>query len=95
MNLFTVEWEPDAEDTLARIWLTAPDPDAVTRAQARADQLLARNPTGHGRHLHEGVYRLDVPPLAVVYTVDGRRAGCRWSQWYSCPDPAPVNGRRS
>lgn len=70
MNLFTVDWGPDAEVELARIWMTAPDPKAVTAAQARADQLLARNPVGHGRHLHEGLYRIDSPPLFLHYTVD-------------------------
>ena len=33
MTAFTVDWEPGAEDELARIWLQAPDPPAVTAAR--------------------------------------------------------------
>jgi hypothetical protein len=69
MSPFTVEWDPDAETELARIWLAAADPDEVTQAQARIDQLLARNPSGHGQPLSEGLWRIEVPPLVVNYTI--------------------------
>jgi hypothetical protein len=39
-------------------------------AQARADRLLSRDPVANGRHLSEGLYRLDVPPLVLHYAVD-------------------------
>ena len=61
---------PGAEDELARVWLRSADRAAVTAAQARADSLLARDPLSHGRHLSEGLYALDVPPLVLTYTVD-------------------------
>jgi hypothetical protein len=67
---YTVEWEADAEVELARLWLLAPDPAAITRAQAEIDRLLSRNPDGHGRHLSEDIWRMHVPPLAVTYTID-------------------------
>jgi mRNA-degrading endonuclease RelE of RelBE toxin-antitoxin system len=70
MNPFRVEWEPAAEDELARIWLGSGDPLAVTIAQAYADQLLARDPIKYGRHLSEGLYRIDVVPLVLTYTID-------------------------
>jgi hypothetical protein len=70
MNLYRVEWDPAAEDELARIWLQSSDPQAVTAAQAQADQLLARDPMKYGRHLSEGLYSVDVPPLVLTYTVD-------------------------
>jgi hypothetical protein len=70
MNPFRVEWEPAAEDELARIWLRASDPLSVTAAQAQADQLLSRDPVKYGRHLSEGLYCLDVPPLVLTYTID-------------------------
>ena len=38
MNPFSVEWLSDILQTLADIWLQAPDRQAVTAAQARADQ---------------------------------------------------------
>ena len=65
----TVGWDADAEDELARIGMQAPDPSAVTRAQAQADHLLATDPIGKGRYLAEGLYRLDVPPLTLNYAV--------------------------
>jgi hypothetical protein len=70
MNVFAVTWISDAEDSLTLIWLQTNDPLAVTRAQAQADALLARDPIGHGEHLSEGLYRLAVPPLTLYYTVD-------------------------
>ena len=70
MNSFTVEWDKDAENELAAIYLSASTPAAVTRAQARADRLLADDPVGNGNLLSEGLYRLLVVPLVVNYTVD-------------------------
>ncbi len=70
MNPWTVEWDPSAEQELARLWMLAADPQAVTDAQARIDRLLARNPIGNGQHLAEGLYRLCVPPLTVYYRID-------------------------
>jgi hypothetical protein len=73
MNPFRVEWEPAAEDELARIWLRSSDPSAVTAAQAQADRLLSRDPIKYGRHLSEGLYSLSAPPLILTYTVDQTR----------------------
>lgn len=70
MNPFTVDWEPEAENQLANLWLTASDPKAVTQAQAVADRLLAQNPLGCGTERAEGLYHLRVLPLDVFYTVD-------------------------
>jgi hypothetical protein len=70
MSRYTVDWDPEAEDDLARAWMRASDPSAVTRAQVEADRLLAQDPIGNGRHLSEGLYRMEVPPLIVSYTVD-------------------------
>ena len=70
MTRFRVEWESPAEDELARLWLQPGDPQAVTVASARAEQLLARDPLKYGRHLSEGLYSIDVPPLVLTYTVD-------------------------
>ena len=55
MNHFVVEWDSAAEDELARIWLRASDPLAVTSSQAQADRLLIRDPIRYGRHLSEGL----------------------------------------
>jgi hypothetical protein len=74
MNAFAVDWDVDTENELAAIYLAASDPAAVTRAQARADRLLAGDPIGNGRWLSEGLYHLVVFPLVVYYSLDaGRR----------------------
>ncbi len=82
MNPFRVEWEPAAEDELARIWLRSSDPDSVTAAQAHADQMLSRDPIKYGRHLSEGLYSMDAPPLILTYTIDtaARRVEVAWVQ---------------
>ena len=73
MSEFEVTYQPVAEDQLADAWLTAPDRNAVTTAQATIDRLLAADPHGHGRHLTEGLFTLHVPPLQVYFTVDDER----------------------
>jgi hypothetical protein len=69
MNSFVVQWDPDAEEELARFWLGSNDRPAITRAQAQADTLLSRDPYG-GQHMSEGLYRLEAPPLVFTYTID-------------------------
>jgi hypothetical protein len=70
MNPYAVEGLPAAEDELTRIWLRAGDRCAVTAAQARADRLLNQDPHGKGRHLSEGLYQINCPPLAISYTIN-------------------------
>jgi hypothetical protein len=80
MSLFLVEWLPAALEELARLWLLASDPEAITKAQNEADQLLARDPIKYGRHLSEGLFRLEVQPLILNYTIDfqNRRVEVGW-----------------
>lgn len=73
MTPSTVDWQPTAEDALTEIWINSADRAAVTTAQALADRLLARDPNGHGRHVAEGLYQIDCPPLAISYTIDTNR----------------------
>lgn len=87
MNPFLVEWEPAAEDELARIWLRSSDPFAVTAAQAQADRLLSRDPIHHGRHLAEGLFTIDAPPLTLNYTIDpaNRLVEVTWVRSFTRP----------
>jgi hypothetical protein len=73
MRPFTVDWNSDAEDELARVWMQASDPAAVNRAEVEADRLLAGDPIRNGQELSEGLYCIHVPPLIVNYTVDVAR----------------------
>ena len=40
MNNYTVELQPDAINDLTSIWMRSPNPLAITRADAIADQLF-------------------------------------------------------
>jgi hypothetical protein len=53
--------------------MNSTDRPAVNAAQVRADRLLARDPHGNGRHLSEGLYQIDCPPLAISYTIDDQK----------------------
>jgi hypothetical protein len=55
---------------LADIWMSSSDRAAVNAASNQADRLLARDPYGNGRHVAEGLYQIDCPPLAISYTID-------------------------
>lgn len=70
MTRFTVDWDTDAENELARLYTGSNDPAAVTHASARIDQRLANNPLREGQLLSEGLYRIDERPLAAHYTID-------------------------
>ena len=70
MHDFDVKLLPPAEDDLADIWLRSPDPAAVTRADAAADQMLRRDPLGSGTLVAEELYRLTLSPLVYYYAVD-------------------------
>jgi hypothetical protein len=70
MSPFRVEWEPAAEDELARLWLQSIDQQAITAAEAKADHLLCYDSFKYGNHLSEGLYRIDVPPLTFIYTIE-------------------------
>ncbi len=84
MNDFGLEWEPDGEEELARIWLFADDCQAVTDASAQIDRLLTSNPVGAGQALHEGLFKLTVSPLTVFYSVESgqRTVKVSWV-WYT------------
>jgi|GEM_PF-2359711 plasmid stabilization system protein ParE len=69
MTSYTVDWTTDAEDALTLIWLQTHDP-AVTAASNQIDGLLARDPFGYGQPVHEGLYKLTVPPLTAYYSAD-------------------------
>jgi hypothetical protein len=70
---YSVDWDAAAEIELARIWSQAPDPAAVTAAQARIDRLLPRDPQGNDWYLAEELWQINVSPLAVSYTIDDTR----------------------
>jgi hypothetical protein len=63
----TVVWDLDAQDELARLWMQAPDPQAVADAADEIDRLLMVSAATVGEELGSA-RRLIVEPLEVVYT---------------------------
>jgi hypothetical protein len=67
MTRRTVIWLQQAQQELAQIWLDAQDRRAVTIASATLDAELAVDPKTKGKHLAEGLRKLRVPPLEVLF----------------------------
>lgn len=66
---YSVVWSQDADDDLLNIWLSAANRGAITAAQSRIDSELAIHPLRNADHLAEGLYRLELSPLCVVFEV--------------------------
>lgn len=68
MSDFRVDWEAEADDRLAEIWTGSLDRQAITNAANRIDDLLRHTPLDVGVVLPEGLRRLTVDPLVVIYS---------------------------
>ena len=68
---FTAEWQPEAEDQLAALWTAATDRAMVTWAARQVELLLGRDPLGQGEERGDDDRLMFLPPLAVLYRVDG------------------------
>jgi hypothetical protein len=66
---WNVVWLPDAEEELARCWLSSPDRQRLTFAADQIDKQLQRDPEDIGESRAEGRRILIVPPLTVTYRV--------------------------
>jgi hypothetical protein len=71
---------PSATADLAAAWLDAADPAAVTAASRRADVVLGDDPFGRSRYISEGLWPLDVAPLAYLFDTDPSRSVVRVTQ---------------
>jgi hypothetical protein len=66
---WTVVYRPPAQDELANVWLSAPDPQAVAAAAEEIDRLLANDPLKVGES-RDGTTRIITErPLTVLYDV--------------------------
>ena len=66
---YTVVWQPEVEDELARLWLDEATRQTVGLAADRIDNLLPTQPNEVGESRANGRRILLVPPLATVYRV--------------------------
>jgi len=67
---YVVTWLPDAEQELARIWLTAADRAHVTEAADWIDQQLKSDPVDAGESRPNGRRILVAAPLGIIFRVD-------------------------
>jgi len=66
---FSVVWTIAARDMLARIWMAAPDRNAVTVASHEVEERLKRNPLHEGES-RENDHRVTFEaPLRIVFRV--------------------------
>jgi hypothetical protein len=77
--IFTVTWSPRAEQTLAGLWVDAPDRRAVKDAADQIDAVLRRRPLDIGESRTANIRILTVLPLTAYYEV--READRRVIVW--------------
>jgi hypothetical protein len=66
-----LKWEDDAEDQLTRLWVNNKfHRNAITAAQHRIDRQLLADPFAKSRYVSEDLFRIDLPPLAVFFTIN-------------------------
>jgi hypothetical protein len=66
---WTVVYRSSAQDQLANIWLSAPNPQAVADAADEIDRILGRNPHNAGESRGDTTRVLVERPLAVLFEV--------------------------
>ena len=70
MKFFTVTWDDDAHDELARLWTKNPRiRQEITNASDEIDRLLAIDPLSLGEASSPRTREFVVPPLKVLYFV--------------------------
>jgi hypothetical protein len=69
MVRYTVVWNDDTLEQLARIWVRSADKSAVTAAVAELDSRLSRDAPTKGTDILHGIRSLSATPLRVLFTV--------------------------
>jgi hypothetical protein len=67
---YRLKYRRRASQSLANIWMSAADRDAVTRASDRLERYLKNDPLGVGESRAGRMRVVFIGPLAVFYTVD-------------------------
>jgi hypothetical protein len=67
---YTVAMTDEADNDLADVWMSAPDPPAITRTMNEAERILSLSPLGSSESLSEGLRRLKVEPILVYFRID-------------------------
>ena len=71
--MFRLDWEDAAFDGLADFCILHKDRwGDINGAVDVIEYRLQRNPLAHSREVAEGLRRIDLPPLALFFSVTGR-----------------------
>lgn len=84
-----MRWEPPVLHEFHELWAVSSDPAAVRAARENAERLLGADPSQAGRHLSEGFWRIDVPPLIHHYSIDPARQVVEITDVQDTPGPTP------
>jgi hypothetical protein len=80
--IFTVVWQPDSQNDLANLWITANDRAALTSAADTIERLLRQNPFENSESRAGNSRLMFVPPLAAAYEVkEEDRLVTVWAVW--------------
>ena len=69
MMPFTVVFSPGALAQLSDAWLAVSDKAAFSAAEERLERLLRRDPQQIGRHLSEGLWMAQMPPITLFFEI--------------------------
>ena len=70
MIRYTVLWQQEAEDELAKIWLDYPDRRRITRAADRIEAVLREDAGQKGLPMPSRAWVLTCSPLSVFFRID-------------------------
>lgn len=80
MIRYTVTYSPDALASLADAWIASADKSHVTKAGEEIDRTLATDASNKGDEVREGLRKLRIHPLRVLFSVDeGDRVVTIWA----------------
>lgn len=69
MTRFTVTYSRAALDDLSQLWLEDSQKSQISQAANSIDKLLATDPPQKAIPVDEGLYRLEVDPLLVYFSI--------------------------
>ncbi len=69
MTRYTVIWERAARDELAQLWLDSSFRNLIAASADKIDSRLAVDADSTGEVVHEGLRRLTIEPLTVLFSV--------------------------
>jgi hypothetical protein len=67
---YTVTYTSDALNALARLWMAAPDRNAVTQAGDHLDRILREDASLKGYNAGRGYRQMIVAPLIAEFDID-------------------------